>query len=352
MHDTFLIYGANGYTGELIAEEAKRRGHTPLLAGRNRQAVEALGARLGLPTRIVGLDDGAALVDALKDVACVIHSAGPFSRTVEPMARACLKSGKHYLDITGEIGVFESLHAQDEAAKQAGVMLLPGVGFDVVPSDCLAAHLARRLPDAQQLTLAFINSGKPSRGTATTMIENFHRGGAIRKDGHLTPVPAAYKTRTFDFGRGPRKALTIPWGDVSTAYYSTGIPDIEVYLASPWALRAASHASRYLGGLLASAPVQRLLLNAVRNGQSGPTPEERARSSAVLLGEAVRATGQKVVTRLSCPEGYTLTARTAVLAAERVLKGEARPGFLTPSLAFGPDFILEAGNDVVRMDLA
>jgi short subunit dehydrogenase-like uncharacterized protein len=350
MANTFLIYGAYGYTGELIAEEAKKRGHQPILAGRNREPLERLATRLALPFRVVDLGDERGLLEALSGVDCVIHSAGPFSRTAQPMVSACLKSGKHYLDITGEIAVFEACHAQDEAAKRAGVMLLPGVGFDVVPSDCLAAHVKRRLPQARQLTLALSAGGSTSRGTATTMVENLHAGGAVRKDGRIVEVPAGHKTRSFDFGRGPRVAMTIPWGDVSTAYHSTGIPDIEVYAVVPAAVRVLSRLTPLLRPALASGPVQRFLKGRIQAGPPGPTAEQRARGRSTLIAEARDAAGHEVVSRLHAPEGYALTAVTAVLSAEHVLKGEARPGFQTPSRAFGADFVLEA-EGVSREDL-
>lgn len=166
------------------------------------------------------------------------------------MVESCLRTRTHYLDITGEIAVFEALAAQDGEAKAAGIMLLPGAGFDVVPSDCLAAHLKARLPSATRLILGLRGLGRTSRGTATTVVENIHRGGLVRHNGVLTPVPAAWKTRQIDLGRGLVTAVLVPWGDVSTAYYSTGIPNIEVYMALPTLLRRLMVLSRYLGWLL------------------------------------------------------------------------------------------------------
>ncbi len=229
----YLIYGANGYTGALTARLAVERGHRPVLAGRNRESVSELAGQLNLEYRAFGLDDPAALDAGLRGVVTVLHCAGPFSHTWKAMSDACLRTKVHYLDITGEVLVFESLAARDAEAKAAGVMLMPGVGFDVVPSDCLAAHLKRRLPTATHLTLGFSGSGRFSRGTATTMAENMHRGGLVRRDGVLAKVPAAWKSRVIDFGAGPVSAMTIPWGDVSTAYHSTGIPNIEVYMSAP-----------------------------------------------------------------------------------------------------------------------
>ena len=337
----FLLYGSYGYTGRLIVERARELELTPLLAGRDAQALAAQAEETGLLFRAFSLDDATALDGALRETRVVLHAAGPFSRTAAPMAEACLRTGRHYLDITGEIAVFEAMAARDRQAREAGVMLLPGVGFDVVPSDCLAAHLKRRLPSATKLALAFQAVGRPSRGTLTTMVENASRGGAIRRDGRIIPVPSAWRTREVNFGNGPATVTTIPWGDVSTAYHSTGIPNVEVYTRVPRAQRRMLRLTRHLGWMVGSAPVQRMLMRAVRRGPPGPTPEERARGLSLLWGEVEDEQGRRAISRLRAPEGYTLTARTAVSAVQRVLAGEAPAGFQTPSRAYGADWILD-----------
>jgi short subunit dehydrogenase-like uncharacterized protein len=346
---TFLIYGANGYTGRLIAREAVVRGLRPVLAGRNAEAVGKLARELGLEHRIFSLDDAAATRAGLEGVKAVLHCAGPFTHTAMPMVDACLERRVHYLDITGEISVFESLAARDTEAMAAGILLMPGAGFDVVPSDCLAAHLHRRLPGAKRLTLAFQGIGRYSRGTATTITENLHRGGAVRRGGALTSVPAAWRTRDIDFGQGPKLAVTIPWGDVSTAYRSTGIGDIDVYMAvSRWQLRMM-RLSRSLGWALRSSMVQQFLKRRIQAGPPGPSDEERARGKTYLWGEVEDGQGRRVVSRLAGPEGYTFTMLTALAAMTRVLNGNAPAGYQTPSLAYGPDFVLEMPG-VERVD--
>jgi short subunit dehydrogenase-like uncharacterized protein len=345
----FLIYGATGYTGSLISHEAVRRGYRPILAGRNAETLAALARKLGLEQRVFPLDDPAAVNAGLRAVSAVLHCAGPFAHTSRPMADGCLRARVHYLDITGEVEVFEALASRDGEAKKAGIMLLPGVGFDVVPSDCLAAHLKRRLPSASSLALGFLSLSHPSRGTAMTIVENLHRGGLVRRDGGLTKVPAAWKTREIDFGTGPVKAMTIPWGDLSTAYHSTGIPNIEVYMAAPLGTRLAARASHYLGWVLGSSFVQGRLKRRIQAGPPGPTDEERARRKTFLWGEATDDAGQRVVTRLRGPEGYTLTVLAALAVVERVAAGGAPPGFQTPSTAYGPDFVLGL-EGVIRED--
>lgn len=349
----WLIYGANGYTGELVAREAAARGLRPVLAGRRREAVEPLARELGCEARAFALDDVAAVRQGLRDVRAVLHCAGPFIRTWRPMAEACLEAGVHYLDVTGEIPVFEALAARDGEARRCGVTLLPGVGFDVVPSDCLAAHLKRRLPSATSLTLAFTISVGPSRGTARTALENLDRGGLVRRGGALTPVPAAWRRRRIDFGRGPRPAVSIPWGDVSTAFHSTGIPDIEVYMAMPGAAITALRLGRPFLPLFRSPRLRGWLLRRYETGPPGPTAEQRARGFSVVWGEARDRQGAAVSSRLRGPEGYTLTVHSSLAAVARVLQGEAPPGFQTPSRAFGPDFVLDLGGpDIVREDIA
>jgi short subunit dehydrogenase-like uncharacterized protein len=347
----FLIYGANGYTGELIANLAVGRGHRPILAGRSAASVGEVARKLNLEARVFSLDSPPAVDQGLEGIAAVLHCAGPFSRTSRPMVDACIRKRVHYLDITGEAAVFEACAARGAEGKAAGIMILPGAGFDVVPSDCLAAHLKRRLPSATQLALGFQALGSPSRGTATTMVENMHRGGLVRRDGKLVPVPAAWKTRAIDFGRGTTKAVTIPWGDVATAFHSTGIPNIEVYIAAPLGMRMSMRLTRIIGPLFAMASVQGLLKRRIRAGPPGPSAEQRARGKGLLWGEAADGLGRRVVSRLRTPEGYTLTALTALAIVERVLRGEAPAGYRTPSLAFGADFILGI-EGVTRSDEA
>ena len=346
-----LVYGAYGYTGDLVLRRAREVGIAPIAAGRDAAQTEAVAGRYGLTWRSASLDDAAALDRMLDGVRVVLHCAGPFARTSRPMADACLRRGVHYLDVTGELEVFEALAARDAEAKRAGIVLLPGTGFDVVPSDCLAAHLARRLPGASALSLAFRIVGGISRGTLTTTIENSGKGGAIRSGGKIVSVPAAWRAREIDFGDGtPRLAVSIPWGDVSTAYYSTGIPDIAVDMAVSRAQHRQMVMSRWLGWLLSSGFVQRRLLAKVKAGAAGPTDAQRASGASILWGEVNDDRGYRISSRLRCPEAYTLTAMTAVESARRVLAGEVAPGFDTPSRAFGPDFITTF-DGVVRTDV-
>ena len=348
MSKPFLIYGANGYTGELITRFAAERGLKPILAGRNAEKIEALANKYGFEFRVFDLSDSSGLYTALQEVEFVLHCAGPFSLTSELMVEACIRSKRHYLDITGEIAVFEAMAARDNLAKEAGVMVMPGVGFDVVPSDCLARHLKDRLPSATHLTLAFYGLGRISHGTQATMTMNVGRGGAVRQNGEITSVPAAWKTREIDFGEVKKKGVTIPWGDVSTAFYSTGIPNIKVYTVLPEQQLKLLKLSRYLGWLLATSPVQNILQKQIPAG--GPSDEERENGKTYLWGEATDEAGNKVEARQFGMEGYTMTALTALKIAEKILDGNFCAGFQTPAKCYGADLILEI-EGITRTDV-
>lgn len=336
-----LIYGANGYSGRLILAEALARGHRPVIAGRSERAVRALAAEHGLEARIADLADAAAVREALRGVRVVLHCAGPFEHTADAMVAACLEADAHYLDITGEIAVFERVAARDAAARERGITLLPGVGFDVVPTDCLALHLKERLPGATALTLAIVGGTAPSRGTAMTMAENAGAGGAVRRGGRITRVPAAWRTRRIPFADRERLCVTIPWGDIATAWRSTAIPDITVYAAASARGVRMLRLTRLMGPLLATRPAQRLLKWSVRRRPAGPSDERRATARSQFWGEVTDAAGRSASASMTGPDGYTLTAQTAVRAAERVLAGGVATGFQTPATAFGARFILE-----------
>nr|MDQ6894328.1 saccharopine dehydrogenase NADP-binding domain-containing protein [Acidobacteriota bacterium] len=251
-----LLYGANGYTGRLILEAALDAGLKPAIAGRRREPIEALAREKDLSYRVFDWSDPPAASRELEGFRVLLLAAGPFSRTSAAALDACLASKTAYLDITGEVAVFEALFARDAEAKAAGIAVLPGVGFDVVPSDCLAALLARELPRAVRLALAF-RGFRTSPGTAKTMLEGAGQGSLVRESGRLRRVPRAWKTREVPFRDRTRLAMTIPWGDLATAWRSTGIPNVETYAAaSPRAIATARRFGRF-AGVLRLGPVRR-----------------------------------------------------------------------------------------------
>jgi short subunit dehydrogenase-like uncharacterized protein len=333
---TWLLYGANGYTGTLVARLAAARGERPVLAGRSAEKVGALARELGLESRRFALDDPDAIRRGLDGVSAVAHCAGPFVATAGPMARACVNAGVHYLDVTGEIDVFEELHGLGDRARAAGSVLLPGAGFDVVPTDCLAALLAEALPGADRLDLAFMAGGGPSPGTAKTVVQGMGQGGRARIDGVITEVPFGWRTIRAQFPSGPRTVVSVPWGDVSTAYHSTGIGTITTYTAVPGGALRAGQALR-LNQLLRLGPV-RQLAEAVAGRAAGPGERRRARSRSEVWGRT-SAGDRTAQATLRTPNAYALTADSVVRAITRL--DSVPPGFHTPSTAFGPRYVTD-----------
>jgi saccharopine dehydrogenase (NAD+, L-lysine-forming) len=334
----WMIYGANGYTGELIAALAARRGERPLLAGRRRSAVAALAQRLELEHRVFDLDDARAVARQLEDVDALVLAAGPFSETSAKTVEACLRARTHYLDITGEVAVFEAIQARGPEAAARGVVLLPGVGFDVVPSDCLAATLAEALPGASELELAIYSRGSMSRGTLKTSLEGLS-AGLVRRDGALVEVPTASLRATIPLPKGAREAVAIPWGDLSTAHFSTKIPNITVYMVLPPRMIRGLRALAYARPILRRPGIIRLLQRLVDVAVVGPDKAARERGSVWLWGRARRPDGEEVSAVLRTPESYSLTAEAALRCVQRTLAGDAAPGYQTPSTAFGSRFI-------------
>lgn len=341
--NTFLLYGAYGYTGQLIARLAAEYGLKPILAGRNEAKLKALAKETGLEYLVVNLTDTNTLIHALHKVPVVLHAAGPFIHTAQPMIEACLETKTHYLDITGEIEVFELAHRYGPAAEQNDVMLMPGTGFDVVPTDCMAKYLAEQLPDATHLDLAFaMRGGRVSHGTANTMVEGLGESGKIRRNGKILDVPLGHRSQTIAFAEDfTTLTMAIPWGDVSTAYYTTGIPNITTFTRVTPAAYSLVGILPYLGWLLKMNWLRKLFRSRISAAPAGPTAEERARGSSYVWGQVSDDEGNRVTARFRGPEGYTLTAHASLIITKRVLAGEVFPGHLTPAGAYGPDLVLE-----------
>ncbi|MFO1423942.1 MAG: saccharopine dehydrogenase NADP-binding domain-containing protein [Candidatus Competibacteraceae bacterium] len=340
MNDSqWMIYGANGYSGELIAREARRRGLRPVLAGRSAERLAPLARELDCECRPFALADAAATAQALTGMKLVLNCAGPFSATAAPMADACLNGRIHYLDITGEIEVFEALRARDAEAKAAGVVLCPGVGFDVIPTDCLAVALKAALPDAIHLALGFDSRSGFSPGTANTMVEGLGKGGRVRRDGRIVPVPPVWKIRRIDFGRGEKTAMTIPWGDVATAFHSTGIAHIEVYIPTSPKLLRWRWLLPWLQPFLGLGLVQALLKQRVAATVCGPDAEQRQRTPTWVWGEVTNAAGARKVGRVQTANGYDVTVQGALAVVERLLAHAPAGGYHTPAQWLGAGLV-------------
>ncbi len=337
MNGKWLIYGAYGYTGKLIVQEAVKRGSHPVIAGRNADKLAALAAQFSLESRAFPLDGSAH--EQLQDIDLVLHCAGPFSETSKPMIEACLAAGAHYLDITGEIPVFEYTHAQHERALAANIILCSGVGFDVIPTDCTALKLKEILPDATHLALGFDSDSSLSPGTSKTAIRGLGSGSAVRRDGVIVEKPFGSQHRSIDFGRGRKSAIGIPWGDVATAFYTTSIPNISTWIPMPRTAVVGARLSNILRPVLTSRLVQQKLHTWVERTIHGPDETQRKKSRAYIWGEASNAAGIRKSVRIQVANVYDLTVYGALATVSLVMDGTYPSGSSTPASLFGSQLI-------------
>ncbi|MBI5927852.1 MAG: saccharopine dehydrogenase NADP-binding domain-containing protein [Chloroflexi bacterium] len=341
-NNRWMLYGAYGYTGELVADEALKRGHKPILAGRSAEKLIPLAERLGLEYRVVALDDPAALQKALSEVDLVFHAAGPFIHTASPMLDACVETGTHYVDITGEIAVFRKTFKCDEAARQKNIVLVSGVGFDIIPTDCLSSYVASQVPGAIELEIAFQAISQVSAGTTKSSLEGAGKGGWVRRDGQLTPYHLGKGAKQIRFSHGKQRwVMPIPWGDLETAYRATGIPNITTYMSyHPRMIRMVKMFSPVFPYLLALKPVRGLIRTYIEKRITGPDEQLRQSGKSYIWAKAADKNGDFKEAWLETMEAYQFTAVGGVRCVEKIF--EQHPvGALTPSQAFGADFVLE-----------
>ncbi len=337
----WMIYGAYGYTGALIAAEALQRGHRPILAGRAAERLTPLADRLGLPAVTVDLADAAALGRAVAEVALVLNAAGPYAQTAAPVVTACLAAGAFYLDLTAELPVLERIFARDADTRARGVALLPGAGFDAIAGDCLARYVSDRAPGAQHLELAVAALDHASPGTVKTMQQGLPGGTAVLRHGRLEPWPMGEGARLFRFPDGDHTAVPVSLGELLISHRSTGIPNITTWLALP---PLVIDLMRWTGPLaraaLAIEPLRHLAQAVTGIVVRGPDAAARASGRAYLWARAWSDGGAIAEAWLETAEAYAFTAVAAVRAVERLL-AESPVGVLTPAGALGSDFVLE-----------
>jgi short subunit dehydrogenase-like uncharacterized protein len=350
MHGRLLVYGGSGYTGKLLARAARDRQIATVLCGRSDEPLRAAAASLDLEFRVAGLEEPSKLARALEGIDVVINAAGPFSATAPALVDACLRTGAHYLDVTGEVAVIDAIRRSNEQAIQRGVMLMPAVGFDVVASDCLAEHVARRARCARRLHIGISGLALLSKGSAKTMIGQLGEPAWVRRGGALERVPAGSLEHLFDYGGGPRTSVAVSWGDVVSAYFSTGIQDITVYFEATAAVRMHHTLLQLFGWAIPYTPWQAMLKASTEWMPDGPTEEERSVRQAVVVAEIEDDRGNVIASRLRTPEVYSFTASSGAAVAARVVAGDIEPGFQTPARVYGSDFVLSLPG-VTREDL-
>lgn len=346
-----ILYGATGYTGGLIAAEARRTGTPVLLAGRNARELARISKAVGFAAVATRLDDGAGLEGLLRPGRVVLNAAGPFSRTAN-LARQAIMAGCDYVDICGEVDALAEVLSLDTLARKQSVTVLAGAGFDVVPSDCLAMYIKDRLPALVRLEFGFRLPAAMSRGTLRMMSEAASNGVVIRREGKPVKLPVAdmRTARMFYFDDGPAPCLPVRWGDVATAAFSTGATDVGAWLGgAPYRVLAPIGARLAQRGM--PAPLTWATERAIRLLPKGPSARQRRTGVCRIAVRGVAASGAAVAAAMTTPDAYDLTAQTALDAALRVARGGTVPGAQTPAMAFGADYALTFAG-VKRVDVS
>lgn len=335
-----MVYGANGYSAQLIIEELISKNIRPILAGRNKSQLISLAKKFNCEYRAFDLEDAVLIEKYLEDIHTLLNCAGPFRQTAKELMEACLQTKTNYLDITGEIPVFHLAFSLDQKVKEKGITFLPGVGFDIIPTDCVAKKLSEKLKDASELKLGFLNiGGSISRGTWLTTLEFLGGKGFIRKNSKIVESKIGGQSIKFSKNDFSFCGISIPWGDVYTSFYSTGIPNVEVFLGLPRVVFIFRNVLLPVVKLFKINFIRRIAHNYISKNISGPSKTMRDSTQTYVWGRAKNENGEMIETAYRFMEGYNLTAKGAAEAAERVLNNSVPPGTFTPSLAFGSDFM-------------
>ena len=342
MSKKLMLYGANGYTSRLIIKELVGQNIKPILAGRSKEKIKNLAEKHGFDSSIFSLAKTKVIDEKLNNIDVLINAAGPYSLTAKPLIDSCIRTKTHYIDITGEIDVFVYAESKHKDAKDAGIIVCPGVGFDVIPTDCLSYLLKDKMPDANELNICFFSeNGRPSIGTAKTSIEGLSNGGIIRKNGKIEQVPLALSVKEIDYGPGSRMAMSIPWGDVATAYYSTGIENIIVYTPRSEAGIKKIRIQRKWLFILKLKFVQNYLKNKMTKKiiNGGDSDEQRAKSKMWVWAEVKNKDGKIESGHFQIANGYDVTGYGAMFFAKQLIENTFEGGYYTPSLLLGPNIV-------------
>jgi short subunit dehydrogenase-like uncharacterized protein len=328
-----MLYGAYGVTGRLILDEALRRGHRPIVAGRDAAKLQQLQRVTGLATAHLPLEHASELRGVLSGLRCVVLAAGPYETTGPLMRAACLDAHCSYLDINAEVDDFREALTCDQAARARDMAVIPGVGYGAVFGECLAAHTMRRVKGVThlRLSLATETEGR-SRAATLSVAHALTRGGVEVQDGELRNRPIAFSTW---LAPNQQRFAAMPMAELVAAHRSTGVPNIVAGIPLSRAAAAFVRATGpWMGRLLARTAARR----------SGPvgaalSPATLAAMRSRIWAEVRNDDGEIAAAMLETGEGYRTAAAATVRAVESLLE-TPRIGALAPVQAFGADFAL------------
>ncbi len=349
---TIMLYGANGFTAGIMLPKLKVLSCKIILAGRNKEAIALIAKKYGYETRIFDLDHAQIVEKNLQDCGLLLNCAGPFTKTAWPLASACVKVRCHYFDITGELSVFQSLFSLNEAARAAKVSIIPGMGFDIVPSDCLAKMLAEQLPDASSIMIAISTKNtRASHGTMKTLFLNIGMMSLASRNGvGIEPVAKDDTHRNVTFNGRTIMCMRAPLADLFCTPKSTGIEHVDTYLAMPKQFERIVPIVNIVRNLAQRPALNKLFAKAIELLPNGPTAAQQQKGCAYIYGEARTNDNRIARAQLRTHEPYVYTGDALIKGAERFLREGLACGFQTPSLAFGSHFAVEVDPASTRLE--
>jgi short subunit dehydrogenase-like uncharacterized protein len=351
---TVVLIGATGYTGRLVAHEIQRAGHPCVLVARRADRVEALAAELGeLATyRVADVTDADALAETVRAGAVVINCAGPFIGLAEPVVRACIDAGTHYVDTTGEQGFMRTVYSRfHEAALDAGVSVVPAMAFEYALGDCAAAIGAAGLTQPLRTVDVIYawGDGTSSKGTRRTIVRVLSRRGVVLEHEHLRRRPQGARRRDVRISSGGTlKAVLFASGEVLT------VPrHLQSETVQGWVVLGSATA-RVVPLLAPVVPLVvtllRPLIEAMATRRPDPEPAERETSRFTIRVELHDRNGLRRAVELRGRDPYAVTAAAAGAGARRALEPDAPRGTQSPAQFMRPrPFLTSLARKGVRL---
>ncbi len=341
MQKKWMIYGAYGFTGSLLAKIAADKGFKPVLAGRDALKTKRLALSLGLDFKVFSLDEDSIIEKNLKDIDLLYNLAGPYCKTAPTMVEACLRTKTHYMDLTGDIEIYDFLYSLDKVAIENEILIMPGVGFNVIATECVAAHTVQKLSTCDHLDIVMATQAKPSKGTFKQMIALLPRGGYEIENHELKRRNIGKSDIKIKYPDKRRTPFSIPIGELIACHKSLNIANIRVHYAmsSSW-VRMTETMIDIIAKFSGKNYGKKVLSNFASNYIKGPDETSMLHDKAYVYAKASSDLGVYAETMIKTPEPYYFTALITLKVIQKVLDGEYK-GALTPVEAFGSSIIFE-----------
>ncbi|NRB41299.1 MAG: saccharopine dehydrogenase NADP-binding domain-containing protein [Pseudomonadales bacterium] len=315
----WMIYGANGFLGQLIVAEAVRRGYQPILAGRNDKALMLLADTYDLEYRVFDLQHQKIIKDQLHDVVLLLNCAGPFMQTADALRTAAIAKGCHYLDVSAETAVNQQSLACDNQAIESGSVILPALGFYSVVADVLVHRLLEQHAEISRVKLIYTGQPFYSRGMQKTLF--------------------------FLFLQGTVNAKKLPYAllqaDKGMCMYSSGLNEISLYQESCHSVFRKYRWMGILKPILKTALIQRFIENQMDKRRENKCSDTLTRNIQITAqGYIAGDNSGRLEHKMEVAESFSFSVFSTLMAVEHVLADKLMPGAYSPSQALDIDAVL------------